>query len=47
MKLPAPIGFVVRKVAPHGVREALLLAAARVLRVGHGTNKSGNNLSQR
>lgn len=36
-----------RKVAPHGVREAVLLAAGRVLGLGHGTNASGNNRSQR
>jgi hypothetical protein len=37
----------VRKLAPNGVREALLLAAAKVLGVAHKTNPSGNNMSQR
>jgi len=37
----------VRKVAPNGVREAVVLAAARLLGVAHRTNPSGNNMSQR
>jgi hypothetical protein len=36
-----------KKLAPHGVREAALLAAAKLLGVAHRTNASGNNLSQR
>jgi hypothetical protein len=37
----------VRAVAPNGVREAALLAAAKLLGVAHKTNPSGNNMSQR
>ncbi len=43
----AVIAAPLKKLAPHGVREAALLAAAKVLGVAHKTNASGNNLSQR
>jgi hypothetical protein len=36
-----------RRIAPHGLREAALLAAARILGFAHKTNASGNNMSQR
>ena len=45
--LLAPIRPIVRTVAPHGVKEAALLVASRVLGVAHRTNASGNNMSQR
>lgn len=43
----APLRASVRKLVPHGVREAAVRAAAKVLGVAHKTNPSGNNMSQR
>ncbi len=36
-----------RKVAPNGVREAVVQVAAKVVGMAHKTNPSGNNMSQR
>ena len=36
-----------RKVVPHGLREAVVQTAAKVVAVAHKTNPSGNNMSQR